>query len=238
MINNFTQAREAEMNYHENFYNETSLFQAGTWLSKPVQVVMDLLEQLNLNQVSVLDLGCGVGRNSIPIAQKVKSHGGSVLGVDLLPTAIDKLSKYIEEYDIQRTLDTEVADAEYYEIEREEHDYIIACSCLEHVSNIEAFKKVILRMIEGTKKEGINCILMSTEVKEYDLEQGKEKDGLVELNVKTDVAISILREQYKEWEILIERCSPQTVREKKQGKDIEFRSQWLTFAARRRSGII
>ncbi len=237
MSNNFTQAREAEMNYHEKLYNETSLFQPGTWLSKPVQVVMDLLDQLDLDQIRVLDLGCGVGRNSIPIAQKIQGFGGAVHGVDLLPIAIDKLSNYIEEYGVQKTLSTEVADAEYYEIGTKEHDYIIACSCLEHLSNIEAFKKVILRMIEGTKKEGINCILMSTEVSEYDIERGEETDGLVELNLKTEVAKRILREQYKEWEILVERCNPQTVLEKKQGKNIEFRSDWLTFAARRRSCI-
>jgi len=234
MNNPFTQARAAEINYHEKFYKETSLFQPGTWLSKPVQVVMDLLQRLDLNQIRVLDLGCGVGRNSIPIAQKIQGYGGTILGVDLLPTAIDKLSKYAEEYNVQGTLSAEAADAEYCEIDPEEYDYIIACSCLEHVSSIEAFEKVILRMIEGTKPAGINCILMSTEVTEYDVERGEETAGQIELNMKTEVALRILRDQYKEWEILIERCIPQTILEKKQGTDIEFRSQWLTFAARRR----
>lgn len=233
MSNHFTRAREAESNYHEKFYDETSLFQPGTWLSKPVQIVMDLLEQMDLNRISVLDLGCGVGRNSIPIAQKIQSFEGSVHGVDLLPTAIHKLASYSIEYNVQKTLSVEIADAEYYEVNSEEHNYIIACSCLEHMSTIDAFRKVISRMIKGTKQEGINCILMSTEVKEYDVEHGEETDGLIELNLKTEFAIRILREQYKEWEILIERCSPQTIRENKEGKDIEFRSCWLTFVAQR-----
>ncbi|MDO3411236.1 class I SAM-dependent methyltransferase [Saccharibacillus sp. CPCC 101409] len=229
-----THPKKAEADYHEKFYEETPLFQPGSWLSRPVQIVMDLLERLNLEKVSVLDLGCGVGRNSIPIAQRIQEFGGTVHAVDLLPVAIDKLSAYIGEYNVQGAITVEAADAEYYGIASEAYDYIVVCSCLEHVSNVQAFRAVVERMIRGTQRNGINCVLINTEVKEYDPESGVEQDGLIELNLPTGEALRLLRELYAGWEILIEKHVPQTVHEHKQGKQIEFRGVWVTFAAQRK----
>lgn len=237
MTNSFEQARQAEMEYHQAFYEETALYQPGTWLARPVKVVMDLLDRLNLDRVRVLDLGCGVGRNSIPVASRIQACQGTIHCVDLLPVAIGKLSEYSREYNVQEVVTTEVSDAEYVQISPDAYDYIIACSCLEHVSGIEAFKSVLQRMIRGTKTDGIHCILMSTEVKEYDLQSGQEKDGLVELNLETELAIRLLREQYRGWDILIERYVPQSIKEHKRGRDIEFRSNWLTFAVQKRIDI-
>jgi len=232
--NHFHHARLEEMKYHEKFYGETTLFQPGTWLSKPVKVVMDLLEEVILDNAKVLDLGCGVGRNSIPIAQRLQAFNGTVDCVDLLPIAIQKLMDHAEEYKVSDIIHAVTADAEYYEIQPDHYDYIVACSCLEHVTDIEAFKTVVSRMIEGTKADGINCILMSTEVREYHFDLNKEVDGIIELNLKTQEAIALLRDSYKGWDILIERHIPQTVVETKYGKDIEFRGNWLTFAARKK----
>ncbi|QWU14848.1 Methyltransferase domain-containing protein [Paenibacillus sophorae] len=225
-MTDFIKARKKEMSYHEQFYRDTALFEPGTWLSKPVKVVMNMLPRLDLNKkVRVLDLGCGVGRNSIPVAHRIQ---------DLLPVAIDKLRTYAEEYKVNEIIHTEVADAEFYQIKPGHFDYIIACSCLEHVSSIAAFRSVIQRMINGTKHNGIHCILMSTEVMEYQIETGEETEGEIELNLKTEEAFNTLRELYIDWEILIQRVVPQTINEHKCDKEIEFRSNWLTFAARKR----
>ncbi|MFC5404328.1 class I SAM-dependent methyltransferase, partial [Cohnella soli] len=86
-------------------------------------------------------------------------------------------------------------------------------------------------------EQGINTILMSTEIEEIDIETGKISEGLIELNLKTEKAFSYLQELYKDWEILIERNLPQAINEVKYGKEIEFRSNWITFVARRRGGI-
>jgi 2-polyprenyl-3-methyl-5-hydroxy-6-metoxy-1,4-benzoquinol methylase len=69
----FNQARRKEIEYHEKFYAETKLFQQGSWLSRPVQVVLANLSRLEKDNLQILDLGCGVGRNSIPIAQQNSS---------------------------------------------------------------------------------------------------------------------------------------------------------------------
>ena len=48
----------------------------------------------------MLDLGSGVGRNSIPIAQKIKNASGTVTCVDLLDSALTKLQIYSKEHDV------------------------------------------------------------------------------------------------------------------------------------------
>lgn len=192
---------------------------------------------LNPNGIRILDLGCGVGRNSIPMAQSVKNYGGTITCIDLIPTAIDLLVENAKKYNVSNQILSEVADAETFSITPNEFDYIISCSCLEHVSSIDSFRTVVNQMIDGTTQLGVNTILMSTEIKELDIETGKISEGLIELNLMTDEAFSILKELYKDWEIIVERTLPQSIKELKYGKEIEFRSNWITFVARRRGGI-
>ncbi|WP_254450653.1 class I SAM-dependent methyltransferase [Cohnella herbarum] len=176
-MNKFIQARTEEIKYHESFYLESTLFEPGTWLARPVKIVLKMLDLLNNPNIRILDLGCGVGRNSIPIAQIVKNLNGMITCVDLIPTAIDLLIENSRKYNVQDQIIAEVADAEEYLITPREFDYIVACSCLEHVSSVEALKMVVNRMITGTKDNGINAILMSTEVKEIDIETQETADG-------------------------------------------------------------
>ncbi|MFG1731269.1 class I SAM-dependent methyltransferase [Paenibacillus sp. 843] len=229
----FNRAREKEMSYHEKLYEQAVLFQPGSWLAKPVQTVLDHLELLSFQEMRVLDLACGVGRNSIPVAQRIQSTNGKVTCVDLLPSAVDKLQQYAALHGVSSNLEALVADVKHYEIAEDTYHYIVACSCLEHMSSEEAFVSKIEQMQAGTVEQGIHCILMSTEVKEIDQETGLEEEGLIELNLSADRAFSILDELYSEWEILTRRQVQQNIQEVKDGRDVRFRSQWITFTARK-----
>jgi predicted O-methyltransferase YrrM len=78
---------------------------------------MELLPLLDgKDNLIVLDLGCRLGRNSIPIAEKIKDKGGKVVCVDLLDSAIEKLEKYIEEFGVENIIETELADLGHYHI--------------------------------------------------------------------------------------------------------------------------
>ncbi|REE66635.1 methyltransferase family protein [Paenibacillus taihuensis] len=235
-MSSFSEARMQEVAYHEQLYKTTALFEPGTWLAKPVAVVLELLEELPtiMDGVRVLDLGCGIGRNSIPVAQRIQADGGSVVGVDLLPIATQKMLQNAARYNVQVAIHAEVSDVEFYEIEPNAYDYVIACSCLEHLPSRAAFETVVKRMIAGTKENGIHCLLLSTEVSEQDHLTGETWPGRIELNLATEEAIQLLSELYQEWDVLITRHVPQSVGELKNGRKIEFKSNWLTFAARKR----
>ncbi len=70
-MNRINFIRQEEKKYHDLCYEQYKLFETGSWLYKPVKTVMDLMDYFEgKNNLQVLDLGSGVGRNSIPIAQK------------------------------------------------------------------------------------------------------------------------------------------------------------------------
>ncbi|MBL2486581.1 class I SAM-dependent methyltransferase, partial [Klebsiella pneumoniae] len=85
------------------------------------------------NNLQVLDLGSGVGRNSIPIAQKIQNTSGTVTCVDLLDSALTKLQTYSKEYGVINNIKTEQVAIENYYIQPDTYNYIIAVSSLEHV---------------------------------------------------------------------------------------------------------
>lgn len=73
-MNRIDYIRQEEKKYHDLCYEQYKLFETGSWLYKPVKTVMDMMDYFERqNNLQVLDLGSGVGRNSIPIAQKIKN---------------------------------------------------------------------------------------------------------------------------------------------------------------------
>ncbi|EJR63815.1 hypothetical protein IK3_02902 [Bacillus toyonensis] len=94
-MNRIDYIRQEEKKYHDLCYEQYKLFETGSWLYKPVKTVMDMMDYFERqNNLQVLDLGSGVGRNSIPIAQKIKNCSSTVTCVDLLHSALTKLQVY------------------------------------------------------------------------------------------------------------------------------------------------
>jgi cyclopropane fatty-acyl-phospholipid synthase-like methyltransferase len=232
---NFEEAREAEANYHNELYSDSEILEPGTWMSNPNAVVMELLERLlqHKDHLKVLDLGCGAGRNSIPIAMRLKETDSTVVGIDLLNEAIEKLLKNADIYGVRGLIQAVEGDAEHAEISKENFDYIVACGCLEHVSSEEAFIKVIEVMKQGTKIGGIHCITMNTEIQEVEQDTGRKLETLIELNLQTDRAFSILEKVYEGWNVLEHQMVIQSIDEEKYDKPTQFRSHSITFAAQK-----
>ncbi|MEH7355972.1 class I SAM-dependent methyltransferase [Neobacillus drentensis] len=195
--------RNEEKKYHDFCYENYKLFEEGSWLYKPVKTVMDLLPLFdNKESLNVIDLGCGVGRNSIPIAEAIKNRNGKVVCVDLLDSALNKLKEYSKHYKVEKVIRTEKADIGNYKIKPNEFDYIIAVSALEHVKSEEVFEEVVRQMAEGTKNNSVNCLIVNSEVQEIDLETNEKLDALMEVNLSTEVMINKLSSIYTGWEVL------------------------------------
>ncbi|OAX49670.1 class I SAM-dependent methyltransferase [Paenibacillus sp. AD87] len=231
----FEAARKAEAGYHSNFYQNNELFASGTWMARPMPMVMDMLERLltHKTELRVLDLGCGVGRHTIPIAQRLGQTNSEVIGVDLLDEAVDGLRKYAKEYQVDHIVQVEKADVEHYAVKPDHFDYIAACSCLEHVSNKQALVEAIERLQVGTRTGGIHCITMSTSVEEKEINTGREIEPLIELNLPTAEAIALLEKAYANWNILLQEHVTQTIEEEKYDEPTQFRCELLRFAAQK-----
>ncbi|OJE11379.1 methyltransferase [Bacillus cereus] len=199
-MNRIDYIRQEEKKYHDLCYEQYKLFEIGSWLYKPVKTVMDLMDHFEgQNNLQVLDLGSGVGRNSIPIAQKLRNTSGTVTCVDLLNSALTKLQTYSKEHDVFEVIKTEQAAIENYHIDSNAYDYIVAVSSLEHVKSEENFKNVLHSMKKGTKNGGINCLIINSNIQEIDLKTNEELEALIEINLPTEEIIRLLKSIYKGW---------------------------------------
>ncbi|USB31835.1 class I SAM-dependent methyltransferase [Paenibacillus sp. YPG26] len=231
----FEEARKAEETYHSKLYNEKEILEPGTWMSEPIPLVMELLDRLmrHTKKLNIMDLGSGAGRNTIPVALKLKGSGSRVAGIDLLDEAVDKLRENATQYDVEELVDARKGDAEHTDFGNEEYDYIIACGCLEHVSSEEALIQVLERMKQGTRLGGIHCIGMNTNVQEVEMNSGKELETLIELNLSSTRAVQILEQVYDGWNVLEQTSVLQSIEEDKYEEPTEFRAQSISFAVQR-----
>jgi 2-polyprenyl-3-methyl-5-hydroxy-6-metoxy-1,4-benzoquinol methylase len=225
--------RDEEKRYHDYCYENYSLFEEGSWLYKPVKTVMNNLNLFNHLDINVLDLGCGVGRNSIPIAEKLKNSKGKVVCVDILDTAINKLLQYSKKYNMLEIIEAHRNEISDFSIIQDMYDYIIAVSAIEHVQSELVFQQVLRSMAFGTKTNGINCIIMNTNIHELDLETNEQLEPYIELNFDTNNAISLLRNNYSGWDELSLTVNRQEYKIKRNERQILLTSDVVTIVARK-----
>ncbi|PGX91482.1 SAM-dependent methyltransferase [Bacillus cereus] len=226
--------RKEEKKYHDYCYDNYKLFEEGSWLYKPVKTVIDLISLFEeKDDLSVLDLGSGVGRNSIPLAQAIKENGGTVMCIDLLDSALQKLNQYSEEYEVKEVIQTEKADIGNYDIKPNNFDLIVAVSSLEHVQSEEVFGKVVQRMADGTKYNGINCIIVNSEIEEIDMDTNKKLDALMEINIPTEEMMNKLGQIYDGWEVLSIIVKPLEYKIIRNEKSVLLKTNAITYAVRK-----
>lgn len=193
--------RQAEAKSHIEAYNNFPLYETGSWLSKPVQTVMELLPLLEKNQsFRALDLGCGVGRNSIPVAQHFCHTSCRVDCVDILAMAIEKLNENAREYGVSNAIQGIVASIDSYEIEPESYDFIMAISALEHVDSETGFVRKLEQIRNGLRAGGIACLIVNTDVREWDKTTGRERAAQFEVNLKTEKMQGIMKRIFSNWQ--------------------------------------
>lgn len=226
--------RKEEKKYHDYCYDNYKLFEEASWLYKPVKTVIDLISLFEeKDDLSVLDLGSGVGRNSIPLAQAIKENGGTVMCVDLLDSALQKLNQYSEGYEVKEVIQTEKADIGNYDIKPNNFELIVAVSSLEHVQSEEVLGKVVQRMADGTKYNGINCIIVNSEVEEIDMDTNKKLDALMEINIPTEEMMNKLRQIYDGWEVLSIIVNPLEYKIIRNEKSVLLKTNAITYAVRK-----
>jgi 2-polyprenyl-3-methyl-5-hydroxy-6-metoxy-1,4-benzoquinol methylase len=227
--------RAEEKKYHDYCYDNYNLFEPGSWLHKPVRTVMDLMDQfVKRDSMRVLDLGCGIGRNSIPVAQSLLNRNGTVVCVDLLESAIDKLQENSVKYGVRHLIKPVLSDIEQFEIEKAEYDLIIAVSTLEHISSEQKLMEKLQEMALGTKEDGVNCIIISTNILEVDVKTNSYLDPLFEVNLSTERMLELLDSQYKGWEIQRRLVKPLEYNIMRNEQPVILSSDCITYVVKKR----
>lgn len=193
--------RDAEKESHLEIYLTAKLFESGSWLQKPVKTVIDMLDYFNnYNELNVLDLGCGVGRNCIPIAQKFKNTSCVVDCVDILDFAIEELSKNSILYGVENEINGIISSIDDFKIPENHYDLIIAVSALEHINSENAFIEKLTEIRNGIRKNGIVCLIINSEITEINKGNGQKLIPQFEVNLKTEKLLEILKETFDSWE--------------------------------------
>ena len=194
--------RDAEKASHIEVYSTAKLFESGSWLQKPVKTVIDLIPHFKNHQfVNILDLGCGVGRNCIPLAKEFKNKC-KIDCIDILDFAIEKLKSNSAEFGVENEIQGIVSSIDDFTIKENSYDLIVAVSALEHVDNIESFKNKLTEISKGIKENGIVCLIINSQITEFNKENGLPLIPQFEVNLKTQELMNLLNDSFHTWETL------------------------------------
>ena len=195
--------RQSERESHIHAYSHYQLYEDGSWLKKPVQTVLDTLKLFeSYSSLRVLDLGCGVGRNSIAVANYFSDTSCRVDCVDILPLAIQKLTEYGDKYQVSNSICGYISPLDSFYIEENTYDLVLAVSVLEHSDSEESLIKMFEKIKNGIRSEGIFCLIMNTDVHEYDPKTGMEIPAQFEVNLTEEMLRDHLKKMFCGWQIL------------------------------------
>ena len=203
MSERLNKIRKAEEESHTQAYTSHSLFSPGSWLAKPVKTVMELLPLFEgYTQFVALDLGSGVGRNSIPVAQHFSGIPCRVDCVDILELAIAKLNENALQYGVDNCIRGIVSSIDDYEIAADSYDLILAVSALEHIASQSAFEKKLTEIQDGLRHGGIACLIVNSGVVEHDKATGQELQPQFEVNLPTSQLQELLEYNFAGWQVI------------------------------------
>lgn len=195
--------RAAEAKSHTQAYTSFELFAPGSWLAKPVKTVLELLPLFEeYSEFRALDLGSGVGRNSIPVAQYFKNIPCRVECVDILKLAVEKLDENARRFGVENAICGIVSTIDAYRIEADRYDLIMAVSALEHVDSETTFVRKLEQIRDGLRAGGVACLIVNTGVQERHKATGQELPPQFEVNMPTAQMNCILEQVFADQQIL------------------------------------
>lgn len=234
MNKNIDKIRDAEKASHIEIYSTAKLFESGSWLAKPVKTVMDILPLFeNYKNLNVLDLGCGVGRNCIPIAQKFNNTNCTIDCVDILEFAIKELNENSRKFNTENSVKGIISSIDDFKISSDHYDFILSVSALEHVDSEVTFENKIKEISSGIKENGIVCLIINSEITERNKETDETLTPQFEVNLKTEELLAMLKNHFENWEILKETIVPQRYDIPRENCTADLTTNVVTFVARK-----
>lgn len=195
--------RENEKKSHIAMYSQSELYKDGGWLSKPIKTVVDLLSCFDARaEIKVLDLGCGIGRNAIAIADYFRSIKCEIDCVDILELAIEKLEQYSMEKKVSEAIRGFVTPIEDFTISKEHYDWILAVSSLEHVDSEGPFLRKLEEIKSGIRKNGIVCLVLNSDIEEFVCATHSPCSPQFEVNLPSEKMQGLLERTFYGWSIL------------------------------------
>lgn len=237
MTNRLDQIRRAEAESHMEAYTNHGLYEAGSWLAKPVKTVVDLLPAFDgCHSFRALDLGCGVGRNSIPVARHFAEVPCRVDCVDILPLAIEKLQENAKKFQVAGAIHGVLSAIDDYEIGEDCYDLVLAVSALEHAASEAVFARKLAQIRDGLREGGIACLIMNTGIREWDKATGGELPPQFEVNLPTGELDRVMEQVFAGWETIKHTVVHQKYEIPRENGAAQLETDVVTWVVRRNYG--
>lgn len=231
--NRLSQIRQAEKESHIKIYTENKLYTKGGWLSKPIQTVLNIIPLFEgYEELRILDLGAGVGRNCIPFAQKYRDIDCKIDGIDILELAVQMLHENAKIYDVDSSICGITSSIENYKIPANAYDLIMGISALEHVDSKESFWEKILEIRKGIRKNGIVCFVINSNIIEKDKATGEELFPQFEVNLETQELQRKLKDLFADWQEIKTTVVRQKYDIPRDDRIVELVSDVVTYVAK------
>lgn len=227
-------SQEESDRYHREYYSAHELFQPGTWIEKPNSALMGIGEKLAGRQnLRLLDLGSGVGRNSIPLAQLLSHAAITIDCVDIVDVAIEKLKENASRYKVAHIIKPIVGNIAELSISAGTYDLVMAMSVLEHAVPSDQFEAIIKRIQAGTKAEGFNCLSITTNLSETDCETGKSIAPIISTAISSQACEDLLQNLYRGWDIQKLDFSNFSQRLQREQQTVDWSADYCLLVAKR-----
>ncbi len=226
--------RSKERDSHIEAYTSYALYEEGSWLKKPIKTVLDLLPWVEKrSQIRVLDLGCGVGRNCIAIAQYFQDIDCQIDCIDILELAIEKLNQNAALFDVAESVHGIITPIEMYSIKKSSYDLILAVSALEHVDSEQSFVQKLEEIRDGTRDGGIVCLIVNSDVIETNKKTGQIVPAQFEVNLSKEVLEKMVNRIFVNWKVLKSGFRAQQYDIPRGNFVSDLHTQVMTFVARK-----
>lgn len=227
-------AQEESDRYHREYYSSHQLFEAGTWIEKPNSALLEIGDRLlERKEITLLDLGSGVGRNAIPLAQRLSSTLATIDCVDIVDVAIQKLKENAAFYKVAHIIKPFLANVGEFHIAPDRYDFIMAMSVLEHAVAPTQFRSIIERVQTGTRVGGFNCLSITTNLSETNCKTGERIAPLISTAISSAACEALLRDVYRDWDVQRLDFSNFSQRITREEAEIDWSADYCLLVAKR-----
>lgn len=227
--------RKSERRSHEMMYTKYDLFAKGSWLEKPVQTVINILSMIECKEsINILDLGCGVGRNAIPIALHYKEYNCMIDAVDILDIAIKKLRDYSIYYGVDNMINGITSSVEDYYISNHKYDLILAISVLEHLENMDFLLKKLYEIRDGLKQNGIACFICNSNIEEKSILTNQQLSPQFECLFSDEEFYEMMAKVFEDFELLKRTLKKQVYTIPRENEVVKMETDVVTYVIKKR----
>lgn len=122
---------------------------------------------------------------------------------------------------------------EEFTIIENKYDFIMAISALEHINSRKTFEQKLFEIKNGIRQNGIVCLVINSDVQEFDKVTMQELEAQFEVNFPTKELKDMLHDVFQDWKVVKFTTQDQQYDIPRENIVCELRTKVVTLVARK-----